>query len=110
MHEETDNYKYSPAKLDLHLATGGRFYIQDTEVGVETDRSKQAQMAGKCTRETGCHGHLDQCVCVYVKAVSVKRNDYTEPSCKSYCVVTDALADRLMPSRLAAFLSIATQL
>ena len=67
-------------------------------------------MAGKSTRETGCHGHLDQCVCVYVKAVSVKRNDYTEPSCKSYCVVTDAVADRLMLSRLAAFLSIATQL
>ena len=50
------------------------------------------------------------CVCVYVKAMSVKRNDYTEPSSKSYCVVTDAVADKLMLSRLAAFLSIATQL
>ena len=47
---------------------------------------------------------------MYVKAVSVMRNDYTEKSCKSYCVATDAVADRLMPSRLAALLSIATQL
>ena len=49
-------------------------------------------------------------VCVYVKAVSVKRNDYTEPSSKSYRVVKDAVADKLMLSRLAAFMSIATQL
>ena len=39
-------------------------------------------------------------VCVYVKAVSVKRNDYTEPSSKSYRVVKDAVADRLMLSCL----------
>ena len=32
-------------------------------------------------------------VCVYVKAVSVKRNDYTEPSSKSYRVVKDAVTD-----------------
>ena len=37
---ETDNYIYSPAKLDSHLANGRRFGIQATEVGVETDRSK----------------------------------------------------------------------
>lgn len=49
-------------------------------------------------------------VCVYVKAVSVKRNDYTEPSSKSYRVVKDAVADRLMLSKLAAFMSIAMQL
>ena len=49
-------------------------------------------------------------VCVYVKAVSVKRNDYTEPSSKSYHVVKDAVADRLMLSKLAAFMSIAMQL
>ena len=49
-------------------------------------------------------------VCVYVKAVSVKRNDYTEPSSKSYRVVKDAFADRLMLSKLAAFMSIAMQL
>ena len=49
-------------------------------------------------------------VCVYVKAVSVKRNDYTEPSSKSYRVVKDAVADRLMLSKLAAFMSIARQL
>ena len=48
--------------------------------------------------------------CVYVKAVSVKRNDYTEPSSKSYRVVKDAVADRLMLSKLAAFMSIAMQL
>ena len=53
---------------------------------------------------------LAQRVRVYVNAVSVKCNDYTEPSSKSYCVVTDAVADRLMLSRLAAFMSIATQL
>ena len=62
-------------------------------------------MAGKCTHETAYHGHLDQCVCVcvYVKAVSVNRNDYTEPSYTSYHVVKDAVADKLMLSRLAAF-------
>ena len=49
-------------------------------------------------------------VCVYVKAVSVKRNDYTEPSSKSYRVVKDAVVDRLMLSKLAAFMSIAMQL
>ena len=49
-------------------------------------------------------------VCVYVKAVSVKRNDYTEPSSKSYRMVKDAVADRLMLSKLAAFMSIAMQL
>ena len=49
-------------------------------------------------------------MCVYVKAVSVNRNDYTEPSYTSYHVVKDAVADKLMLSRLATFMSIATQL
>ena len=53
---------------------------------------------------------LAQRVYVYVKAVSVKFSYYMETSCKSYCVVKDAVADRLMLSRLAAFMSIATQL
>ena len=51
-------------------------------------------------------------VCAYVKAVSVKHDgtDYTEPSSKSYRLVKDAVADKLLLSKLAAFMSIATQL
>ena len=65
-------------------------------------------MAGKCTRDTACHGHFGPTyVCT---SRPYQCNDYTETSCKSYWVVTDAVADRLVPSRLAAFLSIVTQL
>ena len=51
-------------------------------------------------------------VCAYIKAVSVKHDgtDYTEPSSKSYHLVKDAVADKLLLSKLATFMSIATQL
>ena len=105
MRKETDNYIYSPAKLDSHLATGRRFGIQATEVGVETDRSKHRWLEN-VQRAMDIWTNVGVCV----KAVSVNHNDYTEPSYTSYHVVKDAVADKLMLSRLATFMSIATQL
>ena len=111
MRKETDNYIYSPAKNSTHI-------LQLADVLVFKPLKSEWKLTEANTDGWKMYPWNSvpwtfgpMCVCsVYVKAVSVNRNDYMEPSYTSYHVMKDAVADKLMLSRLAAFMSIATKL